>query len=150
MAAPSKAPTPKPRRTGASLWADRLLGLCPLAILILWVAGIALFRGHELQPTEWMVLVVGGFGLHLMSRLTWHRRPLPAMPEGARAVPLAALIATILAVVAAVIGGALELIAENYFPSEVAWGLRTLWHAACAFGAFYTVFLQRLLRVLPA
>lgn len=127
-----------------------MLGLCPLGISILWVAGVALFRGHELQPMEWLMLLAVGFALHLIARLSWQRRPLPPMPEGARAVPLAALVAAIVAVVAGIIGGVLELVAENYFPSEVAWGLRVLWHTACAFGAAYCAFLQRLLRVLPA
>ena len=90
-------------------WSDRLLSLCPLAISILWVAGVALFRGHELKPTEWLILVLGGFALHVISRLTWSRRPLPPLPEGARAVRLSALVAMIVAVMASVVGGVLVL-----------------------------------------
>ena len=131
-------------------WSDRLHSLCPLAISILWVAGVALFRGHELKPTEWLILVLGGFALHVISRLTWSRRPLPPLPEGARAVRLSALVAMIVAVMASVVGGVLEFAAQGYFPSDVPWGLRMLWHAACAFGATYCAFLQRLLRVMPA
>ena len=63
--------------------------------------------------------------------------------------PLAALIATIVGLMACVVGGILEFVAQDYFPSDVAWGLRMLWHAGCAFGAVYCAFLQRLLRVLP-
>ena len=124
--------------------------MCPLAISILWAAGVATFRGYEMKPTEWLILIVAGCALQLMSRLTWYRRPLPPLPEGARAVPLSALIATIVALMAAVVGGILEVVAQNYFPSDTAWGLRTLWHAGCAFGAVYCAFLQRLLRILPA
>ena len=132
------------------MWTDRLLGLCPLAICILWTAGIALFRGHELKQAEWLMLIAGGFALNVLARLTWSRRPLPPLPEGATAMKLSALIATIVSVMACIAGGVLELVAQNYFPSEVPWGLRMLWHAACAFGAVYCAFLQRLLRVLPA
>jgi hypothetical protein len=127
-----------------------LLGLCPLAICILWAAGVAIFRNHELSPMEWMLLVLAGFTLQLLARMTWYRRPLPPLPETARAVPLAALIATIITVMACVLFGILEGIADRYLPSDVSWGLRMLWHAGCAFGAIYCAFLQRLLRVLPA
>ncbi|MFT7535271.1 MAG: hypothetical protein ACI85K_001223 [Hyphomicrobiaceae bacterium] len=150
MAAKPASPNKQPNRSTGAVWLDRLLGLCPLAIGILWAAGVAVFRGLELQPTQWLMLVAGGFSLQLIARMTWHRRPLPPLPEGARAVPMAALIATIVAVMAGVIGGILELVTENYFPSDVAWGLRTLWHTGCAFGAVYCAFLQRLLRELPA
>lgn len=109
-----------------------------------------MFRGHELMPSEWLILGSGGFALHVLARLSWYRRPLPKLPDGARAVPLSALIALVLTVIASVVATALELVAQNYFPSAVALGLRVLWHAACAFGALYCAFLQRLLRVLPA
>ena len=72
------------------------------------------------------------------------------MPPSARAIPLAALVATIVGAVAFVAGGLLEWVAPRYFPTEVSWGLRTLWHVACAFGASYCLFLRRLLHVLPA
>lgn len=150
VAAKPANPLKQPNRSPGAVWLDRLLSLCPLAICILWAAGVAIFRGHELKPIEWMILVVAGFALQLLARMTWYRRPLPPLPEGARAVPLAALIATIVAVIACLFGGILEVVAENYFPSDVAWGLRMLWHAGCAFGAVYCAFLQRLLRVLPA
>ncbi len=132
------------------MWSERVLGLVSLAIAILWVAGVAKFRNHELQPSEWLILIAGGFALHILAQRTWHRRPLPALPEGARAMHMAALIASIIAAMACVVGGILELVAQNYLPSELPWGLRMLWHAACAFGASYCMFLQRLLRVLPA
>lgn len=132
------------------MWSERVLGLVALSIAMLWVAGIAGFRSYELQPSEWLILVTGGFALHILAQRTWHRRPLPALPEGARAMYLSALIASIIAAMAGIGGGILEMVAQNYMPSEVPWALRVLWHAACAFGASYCMFLQRLLRVLPA
>ena len=132
------------------MWIDRLLAMCPLAICILWAAGVALFRGHEMKATEWLILISAGIALQVIARLTWYRKPLPPLPENARAVPLAALIATIVGVMACIVGGILEAVAQNYLPSDVPWGLRMLWHAGCAFGAVYCAFLQRLLRVLPA
>ena len=118
--------------------------------MILWVAGVAKFRDHALKPSEWLILVSGGFALHVLANRTWSRRPLPPLPEGARAMQLASLVAAIIAAMACVFGGIPEWVAQNYLPSEVPWGLRMLWHAACAFGASYCMFLQRLLRVLPA
>ena len=127
---------------------DRLLGLVPLIIAVLWVAGVARFRGYELDPVQWVPLVALAFAMQVIGNRM--RRPMPPMPQGARAVPLAALVATIVAVVAAVAGGLLEWFTPRYFPTQVSWGLRTLWHVACAFGASYCLFLRRLLRVLPA
>lgn len=129
---------------------DRLLGLVPLAIAIVWVAGVARFRSYELEPLQWLLLVAFAFALQVIGVRMRRQRPLPPMPSGARAVPLAALVATIVGAAAAVAGGALEWVAPRYFPTEVSWGLRTLWHVACAFGASYCLFLRRLLRVLPA
>lgn len=146
--APQQRPARQP--TPGNVWSDRLLGLTSLAIGILWVAGVARFRDHELKTEEWLILVTGGFALHILTQRTFHRRPLPVLPEGARAMHLSALIASIIAAMAAVMGGILEVVAQQYMPSEVPWGLRMLWHAACAFGAAYCLFLQRLLRVLPA
>ena len=131
------------------MWSERILGLISLGIALLWIAGVARFRDHELKPSEWLIQVAGGFALHILARRTWNRRPLPALPEGARAMHLAALIATIVAAMTCILGGILEMVAQQYLPSEVPWGLRILWHGACAFGASYCVFLQRLLRVLP-
>ncbi len=149
MSEPSAPPEPRPP-AGLSKPADRLLGLAPLAIAILWVAGVARFRDYELEPIHWVTLTAFAFAMQVLGRRARRRRPLPPMPPGARAVPLAALVASIVAAAAAVAGGALEWVAPRYFPTEVSWGLRTLWHVACAFGASYCMFLQRLLRVIPA
>jgi len=143
--------TPQPQKPAGLSWPlDRLLGLVPLAIAVLWVAGVAKFRDYELKPLHWLSLVAFAFAMQILGKRIWQRKPLPPMPEGARAIPLAALVAIIVAVVAAVAGGLLEWFATRYFPTDVPWALRTLWHVACAFGAAYCLFLQRLLRVLPA
>ncbi|GEM_PF-3494685 len=142
-------PAAKPD-VGLSKPLDRLLGLVPLAIAIIWVAGVARFRAYELEPLQWLLLVAFAFAMQVIGVRMRRQRPLPPMPSGARAVPLAALVATIVGAAAAVAGGALEWVAPRYFPTEVSWGLRTLWHVACAFGASYCLFLRRLLRVLPA
>jgi len=141
---------PQQQPAGLGRGADRLLGLVPLAIAILWVAGVARFRDYQLEPIHWLSLVAFAFAMQVLGKRIRRERPLPPMPPGARAVPLSALVATIVAAVAAVAGGLLEWVAPRYFPTEVSWGLRTLWHVACAFGASYCIFLRRLLRVMPA
>jgi len=146
----AQQPGPKPQANLASVWSERLLGLISLGIGILWVAGIAQFRDHELKPEEWLILVAGGFTLHLLMQRASRKKALPPMPEGARAMRMSALIAAIFAAMACIAGGILELVAQQYRPTEVPWGLRMLWHAACAFGFSYCRVLQRLLRVLPA
>ncbi|MFK7740034.1 MAG: hypothetical protein AB8H80_06885 [Planctomycetota bacterium] len=147
---PERQPRPDPKSVGLSPLLDRLLGLCPLAIAVLWIAGVSRFRGYDMKPLEWAVLVAAAFAMHIIGRRAWRRRPLPQLPENARAMPLAGLVAMLIALLVGVLAGILELVANRYFPSEVPWGLRTLWHAACAFGASYCSFLQRLLRVIPA
>ena len=124
--------------------------MVPLAIAILWVAGVAGFRNYSLDPIQWLSLVALAFAMQVIGNRMQRRRPLPPMPEGARAIPLAALVASIVGGVAAAAGGLLEWISPRYFPTDVSWGLRTLWHVACAFGASYCLFLRRLLQVLPA
>ncbi|HEB54258.1 MAG TPA: hypothetical protein ENI87_13480 [bacterium] len=133
-----------------SPWLDRMLGLCPIAIAVLWVAGVAEFRGESLDPVGWASLFAFGFALQLVMHRTYPKRPLPKLPEGARATRLSFLAAMIIGSLAGLIGGVVELFAQHWFPSETPWGLRTLWHAGCAFGAVYCLFLRRLLPVLPA
>ena len=139
-----------PRPSGLSKPFDRLLGLAAFAIAIIWVAGVARFRDYELEPIQWLSLAALTFARSVIGGRMRRRRPMPPMPQGARAIPLAALVATIVGAVAFVAGGLLEWVAPRYFPTEVSWGLRTLWHVACAFGASYCLFLRRLLHVLPA
>ncbi len=116
-------------------------------------------KTEQIKNLGWRVAFAGmGINLALGILYTWsvigkrmrRRRPLPEMPPNARAIPLAALVATIVGAVAFVAGGLLEWVAPRYFPTEVSWGLRTLWHVACAFGASYCLFLRRLLHVLQA
>jgi hypothetical protein len=144
------APQQPPRPSGLSKPFDRALGLAAFAIAIIWIAGVARFRDYELEPVEWLSMAALAFAMSVIGKRMRRRRPLPEMPPSARAIPLAALVATIVGAVAFVAGGLLEWVAPRYFPTEVSWGLRTLWHVACAFGASYCLFLRRLLHVLPA
>ncbi|MEO6597986.1 MAG: hypothetical protein ABIP94_24850 [Planctomycetota bacterium] len=126
-------------------WFRRALSLCPVLIAILWLAGISHFRNYTLSPTEWAVIVVSAFALHIISNRLMRPRPLPPLPEHTVPTTLAALAAAIVACLAVVVGGTLEWLVQPYRPSETSWALRTTWHAACAFGASYCAFLVRLL-----
>jgi hypothetical protein len=134
----------RPRRTAFQL----VLGICPLLIALLWLVGVARFRAYELTGREWAAVVAVGFALHLLSRRALRPRPLPVLPATASPNALAALAASVLACIAAVVGGVLEWLVEPSRPSEVSWPLRTTWHAACAFGASYCTFLARLQQAL--
>lgn len=121
-----------------------LLGLCPVLIALLWLAGIAHFRHYELTGKEWAVVVGSAFMLHLLSKRAMRPRPLPPLPAGSSPGLLAALAGAIIGLLVAVIGGVLEWAIAPERPSETSWFLRTTWHAACAFGASYCAFLTRL------
>ena len=121
-----------------------LLGLCPPFVLVLWVAGVAHFRGVALTALEWVVLAAAAFTLQSLARRIARPRPVPPLPEGRSPAALAALAAAILAVPAAVLAGLIELFVESLQPSETSWGLRTLWHTACVFAVGYCTILLRL------
>lgn len=127
-----------------SAWVRPLLGLCPVAIALLWLHGVARFRGYELLPVEWAVVVAAGFTLHLLTGRLWRRRPAPELPPDANPALLAALAAAIVAALAAVVGGLFEWAVEPHLPSDTPLWLRTTWHAACVFGASYCALLARL------
>ena len=127
-----------------------MLGLCPIGIAVIWVAGVAMFRNYPLTTLNWLLLIAFAFAMDVIGKRIWKRRPLPPLPEGARAIPLSALAAIAIAFVAAIVSGILEWFATDYFPTDISWGMRTLWHSACAFAASYCAYLQRLLKVLPA
>lgn len=121
-----------------------LLGLSPVLIALLWLAGIARFRQYGLSGKEWAIIVGCAFMLHLLSRRALRPRPLPPLPAGTRPGTLAALAGAIIGLLAAVVGGVFEWAVEPMRPSETSWFLRTTWHAACSFGASYCAFLGRL------
>ncbi|MCA8967300.1 MAG: hypothetical protein KDC48_20635, partial [Planctomycetes bacterium] len=117
----------------SQLWFRRILGICPVLIAVLWVAGIAHFRDYEFTPGEWAVLVAVAFTLHILSNRMRRPRPVPQLPEGANPITMSALAALILAVLIAFAAGLLEWLAEPHLPTRTPWALRTLWHAACGF-----------------
>jgi len=129
-------------------WIRRFLSLCPTAIAVLWVAGVAHFRGVALAPSEWATLVFAALAMSALLQGLQRKRPAP-LPERADPVALAAMAAFVVAVFATVVGTVLELLMQQDFPTDVSLALRTTWHAACAFGASYCTFLWRLTEPRP-
>ena len=125
-------------------WFRVFLGLCPVLVALLWIAGIARIRDFEPQPIEWGALVAVAFTLHILTRRARRRRPMPAIPEGSNPIALAGFAAAIVAVIVTLFGGLFEWFLEPMRPSQVALPLRALWHGACAFAGFYCSFLLRL------
>jgi hypothetical protein len=125
-------------------WFRRLLSLSPVLIGLLWIAGIAHFRQYALLPREWAVLAAAGFALHLISRRLRRQRPVPPLPEGVSPAALAALAASIIGTLGAIVGGVIEWTVQPYHPSETSLWLRAIWHGACGFGASYCAFLLRI------
>ena len=131
-------------RMNPQLWFRRVLGICPVLVAVLWIAGVAHFRDYSFTPLEWGVLAACAFALHILGNLLRRPRPLPKLPEGANPVWLSAQAAAILAVLVAMLAGVAEWLAEPYHATDTPWALRTLWYAACAFAASYCTFLLRL------
>lgn len=126
-------------------WYLRVLAVCPAAVAVLWIAGIAKFRDLEIRPMEWVVLVAAGFTLQLLTKRASARRPLPQLPKDSNPVALTLFVSAILGTVVTIGGGLFEWFLERYEPSKVSLPLRALWHGACAFGAAYCSYLPRLL-----
>lgn len=127
-------------------WFRRFLAICPTAIAILWVAGIAHIREHALSPQQWAVVVAGAIGLSAIARRLQRARPTPPVPTGANPLTISALAAAILGFVVFLGTGMLEAIAENVVPSGKPWLLRTSWHAMCAFAASYCALVEAFTR----
>ncbi|MBL8749779.1 MAG: hypothetical protein JNK78_11510 [Planctomycetes bacterium] len=72
------------------------------------------------------------------------------MPPNSNPTAVAALAAAIVGVMALVVGGVGETLAQTMVPSDTPWALRTTWHAACAFGSSYCHLLHRLGQDPPA
>jgi hypothetical protein len=127
-------------------WFRRLVSLCALGILMLWVAGIARFRDYSMPLDQWLILVAAAFALSVFPRRLRRPQPQPAsLPEGANPAKLAAILAAIFGLVAFVVGGGTELLVDLHQPSETSLALRATWHAACAFGAGYCTLLPKLI-----
>lgn len=124
--------------------AQTVLSLAPVLVALLWIAGVARFRGYVLSPNEWAVVLASGFALHVLQKRALRPKPLPPLPEGANPAVLALLAGVIVGLLASVLGGALEAALPPGTPDDTPWALRTGWHAACAFGGSYCAFLGRL------
>ncbi|MBZ0152458.1 MAG: hypothetical protein K8J09_13105 [Planctomycetes bacterium] len=122
----------------------RLLSLAPTLIAVLWVAGVARFRGYELAPREWAVVVAMAFALHLVVSRGRGPRPLPQLHPDTNPATLAAMAAALFTGVAAAISALIEWLVDSVEPPTTSLGLRVLWHASCCFGACYCTFLPRL------
>jgi hypothetical protein len=85
-----------------------------------------------------------GFALHLIQKRALRPKPLPPLPAGANPAVLALLAGLIVGLLASVLGGMLEAALPPGTPDDTPWALRTVWHAACAFGGSYCAFLGRL------
>jgi hypothetical protein len=118
-------------------WFRRFLSLCPTLVAVLWVAGVARFHGHEFGPRDVLILGAAAFALRILLARVRRPRALPPLPSHASAPAIAAIAALFVAVLAAVLLGALEWIAENAMPANASLGLRVFWHGACAFAAAY-------------
>lgn len=131
----------------ANRWFVRSLQIAPAGVAVLWLAGVAQFRGYEFSPLEWATLVALAFALRILTQRFGRPRPLPPLPPGSNPVTLSAVAALIIALLAALVGGALEAVIEPERPTDTPWLLRTAWHAASAFAASYCGFLGRMLAV---
>src|SRR5262245_24628494 len=124
----------------------RILRLMPPLIAALWIAGIANFRDFGFGPLDYLTLLAAALALQLvLARMRGGQRPI-ALPAHSNPATIALLAAAMTAVLAFVLGG----IVESIVPAEPGhdlppWALRTVWHAACAFGASYCRILSRLL-----
>lgn len=135
----------------APVWQARLLRALPLAIAVLWIAGIASFRDLGLRPTDYGVLLAAAFALQIVLGRADGKRPPLRLPERSNPAVIAVLAATITGMLAMLVGGIAEALApQPTAPNAPSWPLRAMWHGACAFGASYCRFLARLLPRVPA
>lgn len=122
----------------------RVLGLCPVLIAVLWLAGFARFRGIVLTTTDWLLVTAAVLALQTIGRRVARPRPLPPLPANTNPATMAALAAALATIPAALLGGGLEWIFDGDQPSDISWAMRTLWHAASAFAICYCGFLLQL------
>lgn len=131
-------------------WLGIVLGLLPALIALLWVGGTASLHGRALAGRDWAVLVAGAIALQLVVRRALRPRPLPPLPPNMRPAVVAALAAGLLALLATVVGAAIEFAIAAQFPDMASPWLCAVWHGACAGGASYVSLLPRLLAAAAA
>lgn len=124
-------------------WFRRLLAPCPMAVLLLWIAGVARFREYRIAGREWLFLAVAALGLDAAARGV-RRSARPPVVETSHAATVSAVAAAVVGVAALLGGGLLEFVVERIRPTASSLPLRALWHGACAFAFTYCTLLLRL------
>lgn len=124
----------------------QVLDALPTGIAVLWIAGIATFRALPMTGLDYAVLAAFGFALHvILKRMRPGRRAI-VLPPTANAGTVALLAATITGVMGLLVGAVLEAMVPLEEQGNTPYWLRTVWHAACAFGASYCRFLARVVQ----
>lgn len=136
---------PAPVRPRPSL-RTRVLDALPTAIAVLWIAGITEFRDLPMTGLDYAVLAAFAFALNALMRRLRPARRVIVLPPTANAGTVALLAATITGAMALLVGAVLEAMVPLQEQGHTPYWLRTVWHAACAFGASYCRFLARVVQ----
>lgn len=139
MAASKPARARRPLRT-------QVLDALPTAVAVLWIAGVTQFRGLPMTGLDYAVLAAFAFALHALLRRMRPGRRAIVLPPTANVGTVALLAATITGVMALLVGAVLEAMVPPQEQGNTPYWLRTVWHAACAFGASYCRFLARVVQ----
>ncbi len=138
----AEEPSQRPARV---TWHQRLLRLLPMAIAVLWIAGIGQFRDLGFRPIDYGALLAAALALQIVLGRAQARRAPIVLPEHSNPAVIALLAALLTGTIGLLLGGIAEWAAPNPGGRELPpWSLRTLWHGGCAFGASYCRFLSRL------
>jgi hypothetical protein len=122
----------------------RVLWGAPVAIFVLWLAGIASYRAWSIPAGQHVVLLTLLLSAKLVCGWVLPARPRFVLPMGRNLLSLTLQVGIITAVVGLILGGIVEAGVPHSDPGYgTPWLLRTFWHGACAFGASYASFLGR-------
>ena len=122
----------------------RMLRIVPSFIAMLWVVGVAQFRGWPMGPIDYAALFALMLALQAIRRRARpNERPIDL---GTIQNPnlIAAVVGAIALVFALLLGGLFEAFAMQGERVDAPWWLRTVWHGACAFASSYCGFLARI------